>query len=278
MEVVKEFENLTDFPAERCLQVNTCGVRRAIENESPILRSKGRGDFHLLYIKSGWITVEDGGSDVRVFEGKCVVYRPGERQLYSFSTKGNPIAYYVYFTGNAADETMKYVALHNSVIFDINERTVFESLFHQLIKVFTEHKLMHDVEENSILLQIIAVLAQSSSKNVNPIRSEVLFMYRYIREHFLEPITLSECAAQAHLSIGRVAHLFTETFGIAPYKFILQLRIDHAKALLLFSSMTVSEVSKCSGFDDPSYFGRLFRQYTGFSLTDYRNRNSQKDV
>lgn len=60
--------------------------------------------------------------------------------------------------------------------------------------------------------------------------------------------------------------------NVSPYKFILSLRIDEAKELLLFSSMSINEISEQIGFADSSYFSRIFRKYTGCSPSDWRKR------
>ncbi|MBQ4050975.1 MAG: helix-turn-helix domain-containing protein, partial [Oscillospiraceae bacterium] len=72
-------------------------------------------------------------------------------------------------------------------------------------------------------------------------------------------------------SLSRFSHLFREKMGISPHRFILSRRMEEAKKLLTYSSMTVSEIAKSIGFDDPSYFSRIFRKHTGHVPTDYRS-------
>ena len=60
--------------------------------------------------------------------------------------------------------------------------------------------------------------------------------------------------------------------SVSPYKFILSMRMDEAKELLLFSSMSINEISEQIGFTDSSYFSRIFRKYTGYSPTSWRSR------
>ena len=76
--------------------------------------------------------------------------------------------------------------------------------------------------------------------------------------------------------MGRFSHLFTKKAGVSPYKYVLSLRIEEAKELLMYSSMNVSEVAASIGIAEAFYFSRIFRKSTGCSPTEYRNRNGSR--
>ncbi|VFS83347.1 L-rhamnose operon regulatory protein rhaS [Kluyvera cryocrescens] len=48
-----------------------------------------------------------------------------------------------------------------------------------------------------------------------------------------------------------------------------------AKRSLLYTSMTVSQISDYLGFSDATYFSRFFRRATGFSPRDFREKTSE---
>lgn len=83
---------------------------------------------------------------------------------------------------------------------------------------------------------------------------------------------MEKYAEIAHLSLGRFSHLFTKKTGMSPLKYVLSLRIEEAKELLMYSSMSISEVAVSIGIAEPSYFSRIFRKYVGLSPTEYRNQ------
>ena len=55
------------------------------------------------------------------------------------------------------------------------------------------------------------------------------------------------------------------------------MRIEKSKLLLRTTGMLVSEISDAVGYDDQSYFTRLFRKYTGVSPLQYRNQKKQEE-
>ncbi|MDD3334328.1 MAG: AraC family transcriptional regulator [Eubacteriales bacterium] len=278
MEAIKDYKDLTDFPARNCLQVNTCGIRRVIDHDLVYLRSHGRHDYLLLYIKSGWLSVEIDGEMIRVDAGHCLIYRSSVRQMYVYSTQANPVAYYCHFVGPAADEAIAQLQPQDRIIYEIVDRTALEGLFHQLTQVYytelfrVKHKPIFNLEANGILLQLIGMLARNDMAKTDFGQNKIWIATEYFIEHFREDIDLTEYASSLNLSISRFAHLFTQKSGISPHKFILNLRMDEAKELLLSSQMNVNEISESVGFSDPSYFSRLFCKSTGYSPTQYRNR------
>ena len=82
MKAFCEFRDSTDYPPVHGLQINSCGQQQAGQYGYTVLRSKGRSDYHLLYVQSGWITAEKDGAPVcissvwgdRIFE-KCGIRR-----------------------------------------------------------------------------------------------------------------------------------------------------------------------------------------------------------
>lgn len=278
MDGIKEYKDLTDFPARHSIQVNTCGIRRVVDRDLVYLRSHGRHDVLLLYIASGWLEVDLDGKMVRVDAGNCLLYRSGVRQMYVYTLTANPIAYYCHFVGEAAMEAIAQLEPADKIVYGIVDRTAFEGLFHQLTQVYyaelfrVKHKPIFNLEANGILLQLIGMLVRNDIAKSNFGHNIIWIAMEYFIDHFREDIDLTEYATRLNLSISRFAHLFTQKTGVSPRRFILNLRIDEAKELLLSSGMNVNEISESVGFSDPSYFSRLFHKSTRYSPTEYRNR------
>lgn len=83
-------------------------------------------------------------------------------------------------------------------------------------------------------------------------------------------ITLEALADIADMSVGRFIKAFAATFQTTPHQFLLDRRIDRAKALLTTTSRTVTEISATTGFSTPNYFATVFRRRVGVSPSVYR--------
>ena len=74
MKAYGEFRDSTDYLPVPGLQINSCGQQRAGQYGYTILRSKGRSDYHLLYVQSGWITAEEDGAPVCLSSGGFIFF------------------------------------------------------------------------------------------------------------------------------------------------------------------------------------------------------------
>ncbi len=95
-------------------------------------------------------------------------------------------------------------------------------------------------------------------------------VHAYIEAHISRTMTLDELADTACLSVSRFSELFGRRFGCSPMRYVSQLRLRRAAILLNDPSLSVAQVAASTGFEDPLYFSRRFRQQFGLSPTHYR--------
>jgi AraC-like DNA-binding protein len=91
---------------------------------------------------------------------------------------------------------------------------------------------------------------------------------RYIRENLSRRITLDEIAGIAELSVFQLVRAFRRESETTPYRLIVDLRIEHAKALLARGE-SIADAACCAGFADQSHLTRHFRRRTGFTPKRY---------
>jgi AraC-like DNA-binding protein len=92
----------------------------------------------------------------------------------------------------------------------------------------------------------------------------------YIRKNFTEKITLEEVAAEVSLSPTYFSRIFKEEAGQSFKSFLNNLRITEAKNMLRETDITLIEIASQVGFEDQSYFSRVFRNIVGVSPGRYR--------
>ena len=86
------------------------------------------------------------------------------------------------------------------------------------------------------------------------------------------PLSVKELAAAARLTPNHFTTLFREHAGVPFTEFLTEERIARAKKLLQNPTLSINEVAKLAGYDDPGYFTRRFREKTNLSPREWRNR------
>ena len=96
----------------------------------------------------------------------------------------------------------------------------------------------------------------------------------FMEAHLDRPINLARLAAVVHLSPFHFHRQFKRATGSTPHQYIVQKRIERAKALLSDSQLPLVEVAAQAGFANQSHFGSTFRKVTSMTPRGFRNATS----
>lgn len=96
-------------------------------------------------------------------------------------------------------------------------------------------------------------------------------LQRWIQTHLDEPLTLDQLAEEAGMSVPHFTRLFRQHFGTSPIRYVIQQRVDRARLLLLETQLSIQEIARQLGYEDPFYFSRRFTHETGRSPRAYRH-------
>ena len=92
----------------------------------------------------------------------------------------------------------------------------------------------------------------------------------YIRANLTSNISVTELAALVQMSPSHFARVFKASFGVTPYRFVMQERIEGAKDMLASTKLSASQVAMAFGFSSQSHFVKVFRQFTGVTPKQYK--------
>ena len=97
----------------------------------------------------------------------------------------------------------------------------------------------------------------------------------YIDDNLKSELTLAAIAEAVSLSPGHFAHAFRQATGVAPHRYVVERRVERAKALLRESDMPITEIADCVGCSSHSHFSVLFHRVTGLTPRQFRALDSQ---
>ncbi|NQT57854.1 MAG: AraC family transcriptional regulator [Bacteroidetes bacterium] len=100
---------------------------------------------------------------------------------------------------------------------------------------------------------------------------KILQAIRYVKQHFQEKISLQNTADSVHLSPSYFSKLFKLEMRTTFSEYLNDFRIEEAKKLLLSTELHLGDVGFECGFEDQSYFTKVFKKSVGIAPSRYRN-------
>lgn len=108
----------------------------------------------------------------------------------------------------------------------------------------------------------------NSHKNLDKIKDII----RYIEENYRKSISIDEIAAVCNFSSSHFMKYFKKVMGRSFVDYLNDYRLSMASRLLLSSTDSILEIATDCGYENLSYFNRLFKKKYGITPSAYRNR------
>lgn len=98
----------------------------------------------------------------------------------------------------------------------------------------------------------------------------------YVESHYHELIREEEVAGLCAMSISSFCRIFKKEHGQTFRKYLMGFRINKTRKLLQTPGTSVKQVALATGFNDMSYFARVFRQMTGETPSAFQQSRTLK--
>jgi AraC family transcriptional regulator len=95
-------------------------------------------------------------------------------------------------------------------------------------------------------------------------------LFEFIEGNLHRDLGLEELASQVGYGRGHFVRMFRATVGTSPHQYLLERRIEHARALLREGRLPLAEIAMACGFSSQSHFSAQFRRRVGIPPARYR--------
>ncbi len=194
-----------------------------------------------------------------------LIYKPGDNELNLNFLK---IFYYRSENFNhiipAKDVEIKILKLISDIYlelqnkknyYELSAKTILQELLLSLLYYFDDH------------LVSTRIVYDHKYKNMERIREVFLL----VTKSYNKNISLEEASKTVCMSPVYFCRFFKSVTGFTFKEYLLHFKIDKAKELLLKSSKSITDIAFEAGFDNLSYFYRVFNKYTRLNPKDFRN-------
>ncbi len=95
---------------------------------------------------------------------------------------------------------------------------------------------------------------------------------QYMEKHYHQPISVTDMARIGNMSSRSLIRHFEQATGNTPLEYLQRFRIEHAKKLLENRVISIEQVATKCGYEDMSFFRKIFKRHTGMTPRDYMNK------
>ncbi len=264
---IGELHDVLPPHSQNYLAVTNCGIQPLQKVTYRVIRKNGRKDYHILYVESGICRVYYEGEYRDLSRGEYVIYLPGQAQEYALPPVPPTVTCFVHFHGTAAANALSDSSLSGG--FGVTQnRDKAEQLFRKLAHANHPASGMSETRKNGLLLAIMSALSPTEGNTNLPesIRNAVHFLHK----NYTKPADIAALARISNLSPSRFHAVFKSKIGVSPHQYLLRLRIERAKEMLVSDKNSVADVASAIGFEDAFYFSRIFKKHTGVTPLAFR--------
>ncbi|MBD0383524.1 helix-turn-helix domain-containing protein [Paenibacillus sp. WST5] len=275
----RKFFLITETDRKLPLIMDTVGF----ENEQqPTLREEGFPCFHWLQTTQGSGDIQMGNITVKLNENQGILMPASIRHEYRAS--GSVWStWYLTFDGVLASSIVHALELPLMTLLSWGPDTPLASIHEDF---YEKYRYSYDFTGMNGSLEVYQFL--TLLKKHGYVNRAASFSQSHQR---LLPllIRLEECYAQSDVGLSwmsdllcvspqHVNNLFRKAFGISPYQYLLHLRLQKSKEILIAEPhSTVKQIAEATGFLDASHFISTFRKSVGMTPDFFRNRYKERD-
>lgn len=199
-------------------------------------------------------------------KGDVLFFAPGSKRMGN-SDPLNPWGFISIIFRMEMNEEAKAFFDKPFIIWE-NVSDVVRQRFNEAIHAWTGKNPLYKVKCKNLTSEILYEIALADMPYHQVPHIKKLEVARtFIQENFRTEISVDKLAKDAGLSVAYFRRLFREAYGCAPMQYIMNLRINNARDLLLSGEVNVTEAAHLSGFDDIYYFSTQFKRKTGTTPT-----------
>jgi AraC family transcriptional regulator len=167
------------------------------------------------------------------------------------------------------------------VFRDPEMEAICQRLYRTLILNSTPERL--SVE--SLLVKLAVLLRRRHSAASPPARmlapsgltrNQARRVLDYIESNLGCELTLNAMAGIAELSLHHFARMFKQTIGVPPHRYVLERRVERAKAMLCAASASLADISLSVGFYSQSHFTSTFRRMVGTTPSEFQGSSRRR--
>lgn len=162
--------------------------------------------------------------------------------------------------------------LHPDAELPASDPTMYDnrSNFTDYVHRYNELPLYDKMQLRGSILILFSRFMKSARPRIWTKDARMEKVLKYIHNNIYDSIDIEYLASIACVTKPYLIRLFTKNFGISPLQYVNKKKMEKAQLLLITGNLPIKELAYELGFNDHSYFIRLFKKVIGTTPMEYR--------
>ena len=246
------------------------------------IRPEGREDYQLIYIADGCahFRFSEDGPDTVVEKGNMVLFWPGQYQYYKLYSAEYGEFYWVHFTGNEAERLLTDLDIpRDRNVYSVGTLSDCRWMMHQMIRELQLRQPHYEELLRMNLRHLLTLIHRNMIEEEAPkvpFHGEIIQSLTWFERHWSEDVSIEDYAIRNRMTPCWFRQKFKEYVGCSPLQYIISLRMANAMNLLENTDYNITQISYAVGYENVSYFRRLFHKHTGMTPGEYQRSKRKK--
>ncbi len=245
--------------------------KSVIENTNKVVGPYARKVYFLHIVFEG--VCHFSGFDV---EEKCA-FLISRDKCHTFSVGPNYAHYWIGFTGKKAKQLLEFfnISTENHEQFSVkNWDYVKELLDTSFEKCAKDNSLDQAFAQSTLFSVLLRLVPYNEDTNKKRYIDDMEIVAQYIKNNYHQKISMQYLANAVHISPKYLRQKFHSAYGVSPQQYMIDIRMEAAKKLLLTTNYKIKEISASVGYASQLDFSNIFKKKTGLSPREYRVQNT----
>ncbi|GGO01877.1 AraC family transcriptional regulator [Saccharibacillus kuerlensis] len=241
--------------------------------------SDARPDYgHVVfqYTLSGQGYLDIDGQTFPLPKGHALIVKVSEEHCYYYKEDSTEPWEFVWINirGEEANRIWNLIIEKEGHVIKRSPDSPLIQQLWNIIRLINQEKVTDRYQLSVQVYQWLLILVRSSrdrEKDIGALSVTTIEKCKqFIRENYDSPITLDLLAEHCEINKHYLCRLFQRSEQTSPLAYLKDRRIEAALTMLRTTELPVFQIGRKCGFESPSYFGKVFRQYMSMSPTEYR--------
>lgn len=234
--------------------------------------------YMIYFVKSGSGTLETRGKKYTLSANDAFIVPPNELSIQTAdSDKPWELCFFA-FSGDRTKKILDKTFFKNDIIsVSLKDGAIADDIINAA--VYLNNNSHSEFTALEYLFRFFSYFdASKPLVAINDFDDEnryVSEIKKYVQSNYLEPIKISDISDRLNVNRSHLYRIFKSETGMGVEDYIINVRMNHARVLLVDTELPVATVSTMVGYKNYTTFFKRFKQTTGLTPLEFRNQNTQ---